>query len=140
MKDLTRGERLQIMLMEEELAAVDNWRFDKRTPSRALRYANCSSAACMRKDLLSRKPAANLAILVSQGHRPIKPNATRSQRRTANSAFLLTCALRAAQFPVYDAPSFGAARRKGMPWRPEMAMRSNAQGDRNAQTEDEVFR
>lgn len=35
MADLTRGERLQIMLTEEELTAVDNWRFDKRMPSRA---------------------------------------------------------------------------------------------------------
>ena len=35
MSELTRGERLQIMLTEEELAAVDDWRFDKRMPSRA---------------------------------------------------------------------------------------------------------
>jgi hypothetical protein len=32
---LTRGERLQIMLMDEELAALDDWRFAKRMPSRA---------------------------------------------------------------------------------------------------------
>ena len=30
-----RGERLQIMLMEEELTAVDDFRFKKRMPSRA---------------------------------------------------------------------------------------------------------
>jgi hypothetical protein len=30
-----RGERLQVMLMDEELAALDDWRFDKRMPSRA---------------------------------------------------------------------------------------------------------
>jgi hypothetical protein len=35
MNDLTRGERLQIMLTAEELDAVDNWRFNKRMPSRA---------------------------------------------------------------------------------------------------------
>ena len=35
MNDLTRGERLQIMLTQEELAALDNWRFQKRMPSRA---------------------------------------------------------------------------------------------------------
>lgn len=35
MPDLTRGERLQIMLTDDELTAVDNWRFDKRMPSRA---------------------------------------------------------------------------------------------------------
>ncbi len=33
--DLTRGERLQIMLTGEELKALDNWRFNKRMPSRA---------------------------------------------------------------------------------------------------------
>ena len=35
MNDLTRGERLQIMLTREELEALDNWRFSKRMPSRA---------------------------------------------------------------------------------------------------------
>jgi hypothetical protein len=35
MNDLTRGERLQIMLTGEELGALDNWRFAKRMPSRA---------------------------------------------------------------------------------------------------------
>jgi hypothetical protein len=32
---LTRGERLQIMLTNEELVALDDWRFRKRMPSRA---------------------------------------------------------------------------------------------------------
>jgi hypothetical protein len=35
MSDLTRGDRLQIMLTGEELEAVDNWRFKRRMPSRA---------------------------------------------------------------------------------------------------------
>ena len=35
MNDLTRGERLQIMLTAEESEALDNWRFAKRMPSRA---------------------------------------------------------------------------------------------------------
>jgi hypothetical protein len=35
MTDLSRGERLQIMLTGEELAAVDDWRFTRRMPSRA---------------------------------------------------------------------------------------------------------
>ena len=35
MSDLTRGERLQIMLTREELEALDSWRFAKRMPSRA---------------------------------------------------------------------------------------------------------
>ncbi|HEY4941036.1 MAG TPA: hypothetical protein VII56_06380 [Rhizomicrobium sp.] len=33
--DLTRGERLQIMLTREEVEALDNWRFTRRMPSRA---------------------------------------------------------------------------------------------------------
>ena len=33
--DLTRGERLQIMLTAEELEALDSWRFSRRMPSRA---------------------------------------------------------------------------------------------------------
>ena len=33
--DLTRGERLQIMLTPEELEALDTWRFARRMPSRA---------------------------------------------------------------------------------------------------------
>jgi hypothetical protein len=35
MGELNRGERLQIMLMQEELRAIDTWRFAKRMPSRA---------------------------------------------------------------------------------------------------------
>jgi hypothetical protein len=35
MGDLNRGERLQIMLMHEELRIIDTWRFAKRMPSRA---------------------------------------------------------------------------------------------------------
>jgi len=35
MVDLERGERLQIMLNADELAAVENWRFERRMPSRA---------------------------------------------------------------------------------------------------------
>jgi hypothetical protein len=33
--ELTRGERLQIMLTGEELVALDDWRFQRRMPSRA---------------------------------------------------------------------------------------------------------
>ena len=33
--DLTRAERLQIMLMPEELKALDDFRFKQRMPSRA---------------------------------------------------------------------------------------------------------
>jgi len=33
--ELNRGERLQIMLTDEELSALDDWRFARRMPSRA---------------------------------------------------------------------------------------------------------
>jgi len=35
MGELSRGERLQIMLTQEELRLIDTWRFAKRMPSRA---------------------------------------------------------------------------------------------------------
>jgi hypothetical protein len=35
MGELSRGERLQIMLSQGELRALDTWRFAKRMPSRA---------------------------------------------------------------------------------------------------------
>ncbi|MER9918129.1 MULTISPECIES: hypothetical protein [unclassified Mesorhizobium] len=35
MAELERPERLQIMLTAEELAALENWRFEKRMPSRS---------------------------------------------------------------------------------------------------------
>lgn len=35
MMERNRGERLQIMLTQEELAALDDWRFASRMPSRA---------------------------------------------------------------------------------------------------------
>jgi hypothetical protein len=35
MSDLNRDERLQIMLTQEELKALDDWRFARRMPSRA---------------------------------------------------------------------------------------------------------
>ena len=57
MADLTRGERLQIMLTMEELRAVDDWRFKKRMPSRA-------SAV---RELLKRGLAAEGFLLAGEG-------------------------------------------------------------------------
>ncbi len=42
MGELTRGERLQIMLTDEELVALDDWRFAKRMPSQRV----CRSGSC----------------------------------------------------------------------------------------------
>ena len=35
MTDLSREQRLQIMLTDEELQAIDDWRFQRRMPTRA---------------------------------------------------------------------------------------------------------
>lgn len=35
MSDVNRAERLQIMLTEDELRILDDWRFSRRMPSRA---------------------------------------------------------------------------------------------------------
>ena len=35
MSDLSREQRLQIMLTADELAAIDDWRFERRMPTRA---------------------------------------------------------------------------------------------------------
>lgn len=35
MSDLSREQRLQIMLTEQELSAIDDWRFARRMPTRA---------------------------------------------------------------------------------------------------------
>ncbi|WP_027160739.1 hypothetical protein [Mesorhizobium sp. WSM1293] len=57
MTELERPERLQIMLTSDELAALENWRFDKRMPSR--------SAAV--RELLRRGLAADGFLTAEQG-------------------------------------------------------------------------
>ncbi|MDX8433411.1 MULTISPECIES: hypothetical protein [Mesorhizobium] len=57
MGELERPERLQIMLTADELAALENWRFEKRMPSR--------SAAV--RELLRRGLAAEGFLKAEQG-------------------------------------------------------------------------
>lgn len=57
MAELSRGERLQIMLTKEEVKALDDWRFARRMPSRA-------SAV---RELLKRGLAAEGFRVVEQG-------------------------------------------------------------------------
>jgi hypothetical protein len=45
MSSLSRETRLQIMLNEEELAAIDDWRFRHRMPSRAAAIRNLLNIA-----------------------------------------------------------------------------------------------
>ena len=58
MGELARGERLQIMLGQDELAALDDWRFSRRMPSRA-------SAV---RELLKRGLAAEGVVIASGIH------------------------------------------------------------------------
>jgi hypothetical protein len=58
MGELARGERLQIMLGHDELAALDDWRFARRMPSRA-------SAV---RELLKRGLAAEGVVIASGVH------------------------------------------------------------------------
>ena len=44
-ENLTRGERLQIMLSPDELNAVDDYRFQQRMPSRAAGCGSCFALA-----------------------------------------------------------------------------------------------
>jgi len=53
--ELTRPERLQIMVTPDELAAIDDWRFTRRLPTRAAAV----------RELLRRGLAAEGKVLVS---------------------------------------------------------------------------
>ena len=57
MPDLERGERLQIMLSIDVLRAVENWRFEKRMPSRAAAV----------RELLRRGLAAEGFLMAGEG-------------------------------------------------------------------------
>jgi hypothetical protein len=57
MGELTRGERLQIMLAPDELKTLDDWRFAKRMPSRAAAI----------RELLKRGLAADGFLVASDG-------------------------------------------------------------------------
>ncbi|HKR87384.1 MAG TPA: hypothetical protein VJS38_04365 [Phenylobacterium sp.] len=57
MPGLNRADRLQIMLTESELAALDDWRFARRMPSRAAAV----------RDLLRRGLAAEGVELATAG-------------------------------------------------------------------------
>jgi hypothetical protein len=57
MTEQARGERLQIMLTDKELEAVDNWRFTARMPSRAAAV----------RELLKRGLAAEGFLLADSG-------------------------------------------------------------------------
>ena len=59
MSELMREQRLQIMLTEEELSAIDDWRFTRRMPTRAAAV----------RELLKRGLAAEGFDMASAGER-----------------------------------------------------------------------
>jgi len=79
MSNLTRGERLQIMLTEEEVKALDDWRFQKRMPSRAAAI----------RELLKRGLAAEGFILADgrskSGDFGVTNDASQSRQRTGDA-------------------------------------------------------
>lgn len=68
--DLTRGERLQIMLTPEELKALDDWRFQRRMPSRAAAV----------RELLKRGLKAEGFDLAADGQKSVDFGVTTSPR------------------------------------------------------------
>lgn len=56
MSNLTRGERLQVMLTDEELKALDDWRFASRMPSRAAAIRELLKRGLASEGFLSAKP------------------------------------------------------------------------------------
>ncbi len=66
--DLTRGERLQIMLTPDELRALDDWRFQRRMPSRAAAV----------RELLKRGLAAEGFDLAANGQKSVDFGVTSS--------------------------------------------------------------
>ena len=76
MVDLTRGTRLQIMLTDDEVEALDTWRFNARMPSRAsaireLLRRGLAAEGVMTKD--GRTKSQDFGVVAGNGSRPPKP-------------------------------------------------------------------
>jgi hypothetical protein len=70
--ELTRGERLQIMLSPDELAAVDDYRFKQRMPSRAAAVRDLlrlGLAAVGLKPVAAGLKSSTFGVLESDGSR-----------------------------------------------------------------------
>ncbi|TWH34713.1 MULTISPECIES: hypothetical protein [unclassified Aminobacter] len=58
MAEIERQERLQIMLTAEELAALEDWRFERRMPSRAAAVRELLRRGLAAEGKLPAKPGA----------------------------------------------------------------------------------
>lgn len=73
--NLTRGERLQVMLTDDELRALDDWRFKRRMPSRAAAI----------RELLKRGLAAEGFNLADRSTRSVDFGVTEGEDETPTS-------------------------------------------------------
>jgi hypothetical protein len=70
-----RAERLQIMLTEDELSAIDDWRFDRRMPSRASAIRELLKRGLVAEgfDLADKSiKSKEFGILVQQRKKPVR--------------------------------------------------------------------
>jgi Zn ribbon nucleic-acid-binding protein len=83
-KEADRVDRLQIMLAPEELAALDNWRFEKRMPSRAAAVRELLRLGLADQNTSTAKPASSRAVMASRkrSERALSPIFAPRQRPT----------------------------------------------------------
>ena len=67
MGDLTREQRLQIMLTEEELAVIDDWRFARRMPTRAAAVRDVKNGGGLNVEALDVSPDQKELLLGFRG-------------------------------------------------------------------------
>jgi hypothetical protein len=81
MNNLSRGERLQIMLSPEELSAVDDFRFKQRMPSRAAAVRELFRLGLTNAGLTlaKREKVVRLRCAGGRHQRPQKARNTRKQ-------------------------------------------------------------
>ena len=76
MPDFERAERLQIMLSAEELAAVENWRFERRMPSRAAAVRELQRRGLLGRLWLTKRGSKSQDFSVLERSDDRRPNRT----------------------------------------------------------------
>ena len=81
MAGLARGERLQIMLAEEELVALDDWRFARRMPSRAAAVRELLKRGLAAEGVVvgERTHSRDFGVIEPAGHKGPRPSPKRSR-------------------------------------------------------------
>jgi len=74
-----RGERLQIMLDPEELAAVEDFRFKKRMPSRASAATDCNKPHSRKERAAGALRCASAGLFRASPPGPIQPVPARAE-------------------------------------------------------------